>query len=60
MDSYDEVHEVKNGQSINTPPESLNEIEKQIESSANTIKFDRNVEGGQEEKFQAMEVRKFY
>lgn len=39
MDSYDEVHDVKNGQNIATPPESLENIEKGAVSGVNAIKF---------------------
>lgn len=39
MDSYDEVHDVKNVHDIVTPPESLDNLEKGTSSRANVIKF---------------------
>jgi hypothetical protein len=63
MDSYDEVHDVKNGHDIATPPESLENIEKGTTSGASAIKFTEEDEGENKEKqaltkVPSLEVRK--
>lgn len=49
MDSYDEVHDVKNGHDIATPPESLENIEKGTSSGANVIQFTKSEDEEEEE-----------
>lgn len=57
MDSYDEVHDVKNGHDIATPPESLENLEKATSSGASAIQF-THVEVEEEEKKEKLAVAK--
>lgn len=58
MDSYDEVHDVKNGHDIATPPESLENIEKAATSGASAIEFTHSEEDEEEEKKETQAVTK--
>lgn len=58
MDSYDEVHDVKNGRNIATPPDNSEELDLDVSSAIKFIQSE-DEDRENEKSFISNEVRKF-
>ena len=58
MDSYDEVHDVKNGRNIATPPDNSEELDLDVSSAIKFVQSE-DEEREDERKFIPNEVRQF-